>query len=267
MTPEPETIRSDYRGSGKLQGKTVLISGGDSGIGRAAAVHCAREGADVAIVYLEETQDAKDTAAMIEAQGRRALLLPGDIGDSDFCRQAVKRTLETFGQLHVVINNAARQEVSDDLTEISDEQWLRTFQTNIHGYFFMTRAALPHLKAGDAIINVTSVNPFVGNKSLVDYTSTKGAVDAFTRSLSEQIVSRGIRVNQIAPGPIWTPLIPATMGKDDPDSVEDFGSSTPMGRAGQPSELGPAFVFLACQDSSYISGQTLHINGGTVLNG
>lgn len=221
----------------------------------------------MAILYLEETEDAQDTRKMVEAEGRRALLLPGDVGDSSFCRQAVERTISELGGLDVLVNNAARQVVSEDLTEITDEQWERTFRTNIHGYFYLTRAALPHLKGGSAIINVTSVNPFVGNKSLVDYTSTKGAIDGFTRSLSEQVVKRGIRVNQVAPGPIWTPLIPATMGKADPQSVEDFGSSTPMGRAGQPSELGPAFVFLACQDSSYMSGQTLHINGGTILNG
>lgn len=267
MTPAPEVIRSGYRGSGKLEGKIALITGGDSGIGRSVAVHFAREGADVAILYLDETQDARDTQKMIEDEGRQALLIAGDVGDSEFCKKAVEKTVERFGALNVLVNNAARQEVRHDLTEISDQQWLSTFQTNIHGYFFLTRAALPHLKDGDAIINVTSVNPFVGNKDLVDYTATKGAIDAFTRSLSEQVVSRGIRVNQVAPGPIWTPLIPATMGRDDPESVENFGSGTPMGRAGQPSELGPAFVFLACQDSSYMSGQTLHLNGGKILNG
>lgn len=267
MHPRPEVIRDSYRGSGKLEGKVALITGGDSGIGRSAAVHFAREGASVAIVYLEEDSDAEDTRKMIEAEGGRCLLIPGDISKSDFCKKAVEKTVATLGKLNILVNNAARQEVSEDLREVTDEQWQTTFETNIHGYFYTTRAALEHLGDGDAIINVTSVNPFVGNKSLVDYTSTKGAIDGFTRSLSEQVVSRGIRVNQVAPGPIWTPLIPATMGKDDPDSVEDFGSQTPMGRAGQPSELGPAFVFLASEDSSYMSGQTLHINGGKILNG
>ena len=266
MEPSPETIRENYRGSGKLEGRVALITGGDSGIGRAAAVHFAREGADVTIVYLEESQDAEDTRKLVEREGTRCLLLQGDVGDSGFCRHAVEKTVAEFGSLNILVNNAARQEVSEDLMEITDEQWEKTFRTNIHGYFYMARAALRHLQKGDSIINVTSVNPFVGNKSLVDYTSTKGAVNGFTRSLSEQVVGRGLRVNQVAPGPIWTPLIPATMGADDPESVEGFGSGTPMGRAGQPSDLGPAFVFLACEDSAYMSGQTLHLNGGTVLN-
>jgi NAD(P)-dependent dehydrogenase (short-subunit alcohol dehydrogenase family) len=267
MNPSPETIREDYRGSGKLEQKVALVTGGDSGIGRAVAVHFAREGADVAIVYLEENKDAEETKKLVEGEGTRCLLIQGDVSDSGFCRRAVENTITEFGKLNVLVNNAARQEVCEDLRETTDEQWERTFQTNIHGYFYMARAALRHLREGDSIINVTSVNPFVGNKSLVDYTSTKGAVNGFTRSLSEQVVGRGLRVNQVAPGPIWTPLIPATMGKDDPDSVEGFGSSTPMGRAGQPSDLGPAFVFLACRDSSYMSGQTIHLNGGKVLNG
>ncbi len=267
MDPPAEFIRDDYKGSGKLAGKVALVSGGDSGIGRAAALHFAREGADVAILYFDEHEDAEDAKRLIEAEGRRGLALAGDIRDSGFCNDAVAKTVEAFGHLDVLVNNAGRQEVQTRLEDITDEQWENTFATNIHGYFYLTRAALHHLKAGASIINTTSINSFIGHPMLVDYTATKGAIDGFTRALSQQLIERDIRVNQIAPGPIWTPLQPATLGKHDPQMLEDFGSQMPIGRCGQPSELGPAYVYLACKDSSYVSGQTIHINGGKVVNG
>ena len=267
MEPEAEFIRDDYRGSGKLEGRVALVTGGDSGIGRAAAVHFAREGADVAIVYLEEEGDARETARMVEAEGGKCLLVEGDVRDSGFCREAVEDVVEEFGDLNVLVNNAAMQVVKTDLTEISDEQWEETFATNIHGYFYMARAALPYLEEGDTIVNTTSVVAYEGKEVLVDYASTKGAIVAFTRSLSGQVADQGIRVNQVAPGPIWTPLIPATIGQSDPEAVAEFGQDVPLGRPGQPSELGPAYVYLASEDSSYVSGQTIHVNGGSVVNG
>jgi NAD(P)-dependent dehydrogenase (short-subunit alcohol dehydrogenase family) len=267
MEPEAEFIRDSYRGSGKLEGKVALVTGGDSGIGRAAAVHFAREGADVAVVYVAEESDAEATAEMVEAEGESCLLIEGDVRDSGFCREAVEIAVEEFGDLNVLVNNAAMQVVKTDLTEISDEQWEETFATNIHGYFYMTRAALPYLEEGDTIVNTTSVVAYEGKEILVDYASTKGAIVAFTRSLSGQVADEGIRVNQVAPGPIWTPLIPATIGQHDPEAVAEFGQDVPLGRPGQPSELGPAYVYLASEDSSYVSGQTIHVNGGSVVNG
>lgn len=267
MHPQAEFIRDSYKGSGKLVGKVALISGGDSGIGRAAAVHFAREGADVAIMYLDEHEDAENAKLMVEAEGQRCLLIAGDIRDSRHCNDAVEQTVKAFGRLDVLVNNAGRQEVQTRLEDITDEQWEKTFATNIHGYFYLTRAALPHLQAGASIINTTSINSFIGHPLLVDYTSTKGAIDGFTRALSQQLIEHDIRVNQIAPGPVWTPLQPPSLGKHDPQMLEDFGSQMPMGRCGQPSELGPAYVYLACEDSSYVSGQTIHINGGKVVNG
>lgn len=267
MEPPAEFIRDDYEGSGKLEGTVAVVTGGDSGIGRAAAVHFAREGADVAVVYLEEDEDAETAAEMIEDEGRESLTIAGDVRDSAFCQAAVEEVVEELGDVNVLVNNAAAQVVKTDLTDITDEQWEETFATNIHGYFYMTKAALPHLEDGDAIINTTSVNAFKGNDFLVDYSTTKGAIVAFTRSLSQQLAGEGIRVNQVAPGPIWTPLIPATIGQFDPEAVEEFGRDVPMGRPGQPSELGPAYVYLACEDSSYMSGQTLHLNGGTIIGG
>ncbi|PSQ21755.1 NAD(P)-dependent oxidoreductase [Halobacteriales archaeon QS_8_65_32] len=267
MGPHAEFIRENYRGSAKLEGKAAIVTGGDSGIGRAAALHFAREGADVAVIYLDEHEDAEETAERIEAEGGESLLLSGDVRDSAFCRAATEEVVDTFDGIDVLVNNAAQQVVQTDLTEISDEQWEETFATNIHGYFYLTRAVLPYLDDGNTIINTTSINAFVGSGRLVDYSSTKGAIAAFTRSLSQQVASEGIRVNQVAPGPIWTPLIPATIGQADPDAVAEFGTDVPMGRPGQPSELGPAYVYLACEDSSYMSGQTIHLNGGTVLNG
>lgn len=266
MSPAPDIIRDDYRGSGKLEGKKALITGADSGIGRSAAVHFAREGADVAVLYLDEHEDARETVRLIEAEGRRAVSIPGDIGDSDFCQRAVEQVLEAFGEINILVNNAAQQVVRQAITDIPDEEWQKTFDINIHGYFYMTKAVRPHLKAGDSIINTTSINPFVGNAMLMAYTSTKGAITGFTRSLSESLVGEGIRVNEVAPGPIWTPLQPATMGRFDPALMERLGEKMPMGRAGQPSELGPAYVFLASKDASYISGHSLHINGGAIVN-
>ncbi len=267
MEPPAEFIRDDYEGSGKLDGEVAIVTGGDSGIGRAAAAHFAREGADVAIVYLEEDEDARETVEIVESEGQNCLSIEGDVRDSAFCQAAVEAVLEEFGGIDVLVNNAATQVVKSDLTEITDEQWEETFATNIHGYFYMARETLPYLDDGDAIINTTSINAYVGKATLVDYSSTKGAIVAFTRSLSQQVADEGIRVNQVAPGPIWTPLIPATIGQYDPEMVEEFGTDVPMGRPGQPSELGPAYVYLACQDSSYMTGQTLHLNGGSVVNG
>lgn len=243
------------------------MTGGDSGIGRAAAVHFAREGADICVLYLDEHEDARETRQMVEEVGQECLLIDGDIRDSAFCQAAAERVVDELGDINVLVNNAAQQVVKTDLTEISDEQWEETFNINIHDYFYMTRAVLPQLDEGDTIINTTSINAFVGNDLLIDYSSTKGAIAGFTRSLSQQVIGEGIRVNQVAPGPIWTPLIPATMGQYDKEMVESFGSDVPMGRVGQPCELGPAYVYLASQDSSYMSGQTLHLNGGTILNG
>jgi NAD(P)-dependent dehydrogenase (short-subunit alcohol dehydrogenase family) len=267
MEPPAEFIRDDYAGSGKLEGQVAVVTGGDSGIGRATAVHFAREGADVAVMYLDEEEDAETTAEMIEEEGQECLTIGGDVRDSAFCQAAVEEVIDEFSDLDVLVNNAAAQVVKTDLTDITDEQWEETFATNIHGYFYMTKAALPHLEDGDAIVNTTSINAFAGKATLVDYSTTKGAIVAFTRSLSQQLAPEGIRVNQVAPGPIWTPLIPATIGDYDPEMVEEFGQDVPMGRPGQPSELGPAYVYLACEDSSYVSGQTLHINGGSIVAG
>lgn len=262
MHPSPD-YEPRYAGSGRLKGKVVLISGGDSGIGRAVSVLFAREGASVAIVYLEEHEDAKETAELVAAEGGRALLLPGDVADVAFCQNAVSKTVEQFGRLDILINNCAEQHSVYDLTDIPPEQLERTFKTNVFGYFFMTQAALPHLRQGSAIINTTSVTAYRGSKHLMDYASTRGAVAAFTRSLSANLAEQGIRVNGVAPGPIWTPLIPASFSEEE---MKEFGKKTPMKRAGQPNEVAPAFLFLACEDSSYMTGQVLHPNGGEVLN-
>jgi NAD(P)-dependent dehydrogenase (short-subunit alcohol dehydrogenase family) len=240
-----------------------LITGADSGIGRAVAALFAREGADVAILYLCEHDDAARTKEIVEAEGRRAIAIAGDIGDKDFCDQAVRETIDKLGALDVLVNNAGEQHWDEDITEISEEQLKRTFQTNVFGMFFITQAARPHLKKGAAIINCTSITMYQGSKILLDYSSTKGAITAFTRSLSESLVGDGIRVNAVAPGPIWTPLNP--FGGSPPEKVETFGEDTPMGRPGQPNEVAPSFLFLACDDSSYMSGQVLHPNGGTVV--
>lgn len=267
MQPPAEFIRPGYRGSGKLQDKIALITGADSGIGRSAAIHFAREGADVAVMYLDEHDDAEETRRLIEAEGRRCLLIAGDIRDAAFCRASLEKVVETFGGLNVLVNNAGTQQVCEDLTALEDSQWEQTFATNMHGMFYLTKAALPYLGEDDSIINTASVNAYIGPDFLVDYTATKGAIISFTRALSSQVVGRGIRVNAVAPGPVWTPLQPATLGAHDPQMLENFGSDTPMGRAAQPSELGPSYVFLASLDSSFFSGQTLHPNGGMIVNG
>ncbi|WP_422102635.1 SDR family oxidoreductase [Vreelandella sp.] len=263
MRPEPEYIRESYRGADKLLDKVAIITGGDSGIGRAVAVHYAREGADSVIVHLKESKDAEETKRLVEAEGRRCLVLKGDVAAPSFCREIVKRTVDQFGKINIVINNAAEQYDWDDITEIPDDQLLRTFQTNIFSHFYLTKAALPHLSEGDTIIATSSINAFKGNDTLIDYTATKGAIQGLVRSLAMSLMDRGIRVNAVAPGPIWTPLIPASF---EEDKVAQFGNQVPMKRPGQPSEIGPAYVYLACEESSYMSGQTLHLNGGVVLN-
>ena len=254
-----------YRGSGRLDGKVAIVTGGDSGIGRATAVLFAREGAKVAIAYLEEDDDAKITADAIEQEGSEALLHKGDLGDPATGKALVKKVIDKWGRLDVLVNNAGEQHPDDDITDITVEQLQRTFQTNIFAMFYLVQAARPHLKKGAAIVNCTSVTMYQGSKGLLDYSSTKGAITAFTRSLSENLIEDGIRVNAVAPGPIWTPLNPS--GGADPEKLEHFGESTPMGRPGEPNEVAPAFLFLACQDSSYMSGQVLHPNGGTIVNG
>jgi NAD(P)-dependent dehydrogenase (short-subunit alcohol dehydrogenase family) len=263
MVPKPE-FEPRFPGSGRLEGKVALVTGGDSGIGRAVSVLFAREGADVAIVYLEEDKDAAKTKALVEEEGSACVLIKGDVGSSKFCSDAVKRTLDAFGTLDVLVNNAAEQHEDESIEEISEKQLDRTFRTNLYGYFFMTQAALPHLKDGSAIVNTASITAYRGHPTLVDYASTKGAVVAFTRSLSAQLADMGIRVNAVAPGPIWTPLIPASF---DADSVAEFGKDVPLGRAGQPNEVAPCHLFLACEDSSYMTGQVLHPNGGEMVGG
>ncbi|WP_394653484.1 SDR family oxidoreductase [uncultured Sphingomonas sp.] len=264
LEPKPEW-QPRYPGSGRLAGKVAIVTGGDSGIGRAVAALYAREGADVAIVYLLESDDADDTVRIIEGEGRRGLAIRADVGSRKMCERAVAETVEAFGRLDVLVNNAGEQHPDEDIRDITEEQLLRTFQTNIFGMFHMVQAALPHLGEGAAIVNCTSVTMYQGAKDLLDYSSTKGAITAFTRSLSENLIGKGIRVNAVAPGPIWTPLNP--FGGATPEKLKTFGQSTPMGRPGQPNEVAPAFLFLACQDSSYMSGQVLHPNGGTIVNG
>jgi NAD(P)-dependent dehydrogenase (short-subunit alcohol dehydrogenase family) len=262
MDPEPD-YAPRYPGSGRLTDKVAIVTGGDSGIGRAVSVLFAREGARIAIVYKEEERDARDTQALVEAEGSEALLIAGDVGRKSFCEEAVAKTVERFGRLDVLVNNAAEQYESQDFADVPEEQIETTFRTNIFGYMFMTQAALPHLKDGAAIVNTTSITAYRGSPHLVDYASTKGAIVAFTRSLSGQVAEKGIRVNGVAPGPIWTPLIPASFSAE---KVAEFGTDVPLGRAGQPNEVAPSFLFLACEDSSYFSGQVLHPNGGVVIN-
>ncbi|HEY0866926.1 MAG TPA: SDR family oxidoreductase [Fimbriimonas sp.] len=264
MNPQPQTVPSYYKAAGKLTGRRALVTGGDSGIGRSVAVLFAMEGADVAIVYKDEHQDAEDTKRMVEEHGRKCLLLPGDIGDEAFCRQAVSQTVAELGGLDILVNNAAEQHPQESIEKITADQLERTFRTNIFSFFYFVKAAMPHLKERSTIINTTSVTAYKGSPQLLDYSSTKGAIVAFTRSLSQALAEKKIRVNAVAPGPIWTPLIPSTF---DEQKVASFGSNTALERAGQPREVATCFVFLASDDSSYISGQVLHPNGGEVVNG
>ena len=260
LEPKPDW-EPRYPGSGRLKGKVALITGGDSGIGRACAALFAREGADVSIVYLCEHEDAKKTKQIVEDEGRKAIAIAGDIGSKDFCDEAVRKTVDQLGRLDILVNNAGEQHPDEDIRDITEDQLRRTFQTNIFGMFFMTQAARPHLKKGSSIINCTSVTMYKGSPELLDYSSTKGAITAFTRSLAKNLVKDGIRVNAVAPGPIWTPLNP--YGGQKPEDMKDFGKNTPMGRPGQPSEVAPCFLFLACEDSSYMVGQVLHPDGGS----
>lgn len=264
MTPRPIFDDPNYVSSGKLNEKVALITGGDSGIGRAVAIAFAKEGANVAIAYLDEVADAEETKQLVEAKGVQCLLLQGDIADASVCSKMVSDTVSQFGQLDILVNNAAMQIVQNNISNITVEQLERTFQVNIFSFFYFVKAALPHLKQGSSIINTASVTAYHGHEQLVDYSATKGAIVTFTRSLSMQLVGQGIRVNGVAPGPIWTPLIPASFPATQ---VANFGSNTPMKRAGQPFELAPTYVFLASNDSSYISGQIIHVNGGEIVNG
>jgi NAD(P)-dependent dehydrogenase (short-subunit alcohol dehydrogenase family) len=263
MRPKPQVADPSRRGSGKLVGKVALITGGDSGIGRAVAALFAREGADVAIGYLEATSDANATKRLVEAEGRRCLAIKGDVAVEATCRRYVQRTVGSLGRLDVLVNNAAEQHPQDDVRKITAEQLEQTFRTNVFAMFFLVKAALPHLKRGSAIINTSSVTAYRGSPHLVDYSATKGAIVAFTRALSGNLVKKGIRVNAVAPGPIWTPLIPSTLG----ESKEEFGKDQPMRRAGEPAEVAPCYLFLASSDSSYMTGQVLHPNGGEIING
>jgi NAD(P)-dependent dehydrogenase (short-subunit alcohol dehydrogenase family) len=264
LDPKPDW-EPRYAGSDRLKDKVAIVTGADSGIGRAVAALYAREGADIAIFYLCEHEDAEKTKSIVEAEGRRAILVPGDLGDPEFVGKAVQKVIDTFGGLDILVNNAGEQHPDEDIRDITDEQLRRTFQSNIYSMFYMVQAARPHLKKGATIINCTSVTMYKGSEKLLDYSATKGAITAFTRSLSANLVGDGIRVNAVAPGPIWTPLNP--FGGKPPEDIPDFGKDTPMGRPGQPNEVAPAFLFLACEDSSYMTGQVLHPNGGEIVNG
>ena len=263
MKPRP-SYRPRYEGAGRLAGKVAIVTGGDSGIGRAVAVLFAREGADVAIIYLEECEDARETVEAVRREGQKCLTLAGDIAQEEFCRGAVQQALDQFGRIDVLVNNAAEQHEQQSISDISSEQLTRTFATNVFGYFYMTKAALPHLRQGSTIVNTTSVTAYKGSANLLDYSATRGAIVAFTRSLAQQLAEQGIRVNGVAPGPIWTPLIPASF---DEERTAQHGAHVPLGRPGQPNEVAPCHLFLACEDSSYMTGQVLHPNGGTIVGG
>jgi NAD(P)-dependent dehydrogenase (short-subunit alcohol dehydrogenase family) len=264
MIPPPESFMEGYKAAGKLEGKIALVTGGDSGIGRAVCIAFAKEGADVAFIYLSEDKDAEVTAQRIEGEGRRCLKIRGDIGDKEFCDKAVEQVRKVLGDPNILVNNAAEQHVQKDVADITPEQLEKTFRTNVFGAFYMTQAVVPHMRAGDAVINTSSITAYRGHAELLDYSATKGALVAFTRGLSANLVDKKIRVNAVAPGPIWTPLIPSSF---DAKHVSEFGQNSPMGRPGQPDEVAPCFVFLASSDSSYMTGQVLHPNGGTVING
>jgi len=264
MAPRPKVTPPQYRGSGKLKGKVALITGGDSGIGRAVAVLFAREGADVAITYLNEHEDARETKRLVEAEKRKCLTIAGDIGWETTCQKMVKDTVKEFRRLDILVNNASEQHPQEDLRQISAEQLERTFRTNVFSYFYFAKAALDHFKPGSVIINTASVTAYRGSDHLLDYSATKGAEVAFTRSLAKALAEQSIRVNAVAPGPIWTPLIPSTFSAQE---VASFGADVPLKRAGQPMEVAPCYVFLASNDSSYMTGQVLHPNGGEIING
>lgn len=264
MRPRPQSKASGYKAAGKLEKKVAIITGGDSGIGRAVAVAFAKEGADLAIVYLNEHIDAEETVKLVEKEGRSCLSIMGDIGREDLCQQVVDQVVKKFGRIDVLVNNAAVQFPQESITDITRDQLEETFRTNIFAQFFMTKAALPHLKEGSSIINTTSVTAYRGSSHLLDYASTKGAIVGFTRSLALKLAEKKIRVNAVAPGPIWTPLIPATFPAE---KVATFGTNVPLARAGEPDEVAPCFVLLACDDSSYMTGQVLHPNGGEIING
>jgi len=264
MRPRPASFAENYVAAGRLKGKVALVTGGDSGIGRATAIAFAKEGADVAIAFLEECEDARKTREAIEACGRRALAVASDLGQEEACRRLIDRVIAEFGHLDVLVNNAGEQHPQKSIADITAEQLEQTFRTNFYAMFFCTKAALPHLKSGARIINTASVTAYLGSPQLLDYSATKGAVVAFTRSLSRALVDKGILVNAVAPGPIWTPLIPSTFS---PEHVAEFGANTPMERPGQPDEVAPSFVFLASEGSSYMTGQVLHPNGGRIVNG
>lgn len=264
MTPKPRSEDRQYRASDKLKDKVAIITGGDSGIGKAVAILFAKEGADIVVVYLNEHKDAQETKRQVEQENRRCLLIAGDIGSEAFCQDVVDKTIQAFGRLDILVNNAAEQHPQDSIEKISAEQLERTFRTNIFAQFYLTKAALKHLKKGSAIINTSSVTAYKGSGGLLDYSATKGAIVAFTRSLSQNLVKKGIRVNAVAPGPIWTPLIPSTFSEK---KVSEFGGDYPMERPGEPEEVAPSFLFLASDDSSYMTGQVLHPNGGEVVNG
>ena len=263
MHPRPEFMPR-FPGSGRLDGKVAIVTGGDSGIGRAVAVLFAREGADIAIVYRDENEDAEETARVVREEGQKCLTIAGDIGNEAFCQEAVDKAFEHFGRIDVLVNNAAEQHEQESIVDISAEQLVRTFATNVFGYFYMTKAVLPHLEAGAAIVNTTSVTAYKGSAQLLDYASTRGAIVAFTRSLAQQLAEKKIRVNGVAPGPIWTPLIPASF---DAERTAQHGAGVPLERPGQPNEVAPCHLFLACEDGSYMTGQVLHPNGGTVVGG
>ncbi|SKB42958.1 SDR family oxidoreductase [Daejeonella lutea] len=264
MSPRPEYINPNYKAAGKLTNKTALITGGDSGIGRAVAIHFAMEGADIAVAYLDESQDARETKRLVEQAGRKCILLRGDIRKKEFCDKIVNQTISKLGTLNILVNNAAQQFPQDDFLKISKGQLEKTFNVNILPYFFLSQAAVKNMKDGDCIINTSSVTAYRGSPHLIDYSSTKGAIVSFTRSLSENLAPQKIRVNSVAPGPVWTPLIVSSFDKEE---IKQFGKKVPMGRAGQPSEIAPAYVFLASEDASYITGQVIHVNGGELING
>ena len=264
MDPKPEYVKQSYKPSGKLAGKIALITGGDSGIGRSVSIHYAMEGADIGIVYLDEDEDAIETRTLVEAEGRRCLLFKGDVKDSAFCKQTVQNLVDELGGLNILVNNAGIQIPEKDIKSITEENLEQTFRTNIFAYFYFAQAALEYLGEGDSIINTTSVTAYRSSPNLIDYSSTKGAITSFTRSLATNLAKKKIRVNAVAPGPVWTPLIVSTF---DEEKIKSFGSETTMERAGQPSELGPAYVFLASEDASFITGQVMHVNGGEVVNG